>query len=234
MQAIGTLLNEQAAWATAGGSQVTGSIEGNVVTIKNSGAAIQLPLTGMTDVGTPYAGTVSGWTNAPSGTSTHTALAAWPALPTTPVVVTVPTGPAPGADTGATVTNKAPTPIIPPGGSTTPHTKVVTKADRLRRGAGQAEDRVDQARQGDRLAAVPGDQGQDREEQALRGLVHAQGRRPQAGPPVPVQVLQDPPVHGQAADRGDVRGHAGQTPSPSPDGGLLADLNHPDARQGTG
>jgi hypothetical protein len=99
---IGDLLNEQSAWAS-GQSHVTGSINGNVVTITNSGAALELPLTGMTDVGTGYAGTVSGWANAPAGTSTHTAITAWPALPTTPVVVTTPTGPAPGGTTKTTL-----------------------------------------------------------------------------------------------------------------------------------
>jgi hypothetical protein len=109
MAQIGDLLNEQANWGT-GQSHVTGSINGNVVTINNTGAAVQLPLTGMSDVGTAYAGTVSGWTNAPSGTSTHTAITAWPALPTTPVVVTPPTGPAPGTTNKSTL----PGPVKPP------------------------------------------------------------------------------------------------------------------------
>jgi hypothetical protein len=127
MQAIGTLLSEQAAWATAGGSQVTGSIKGNVVTVNNAGAAMQIPLTGMTDVGTPYAGTVSGWTNAPSGLSTHTASTPWPAIPTT---LAAPDGSSGATPTkGAPVTNKAPAPIIPPGGTTTtpPKKSVVSK-----------------------------------------------------------------------------------------------------------
>jgi len=95
MPQIGTLLDEQSGWAAANASQVTGSIQGHVVTVVNGGSAIEIPLTGTT-VGSPYAGSQSGWVLAPSGTSTYTALAAWPAPPTVPVVVTPPGGPAPG------------------------------------------------------------------------------------------------------------------------------------------
>ena len=92
-QAIANLLAEQQAWSAT--TAVTGNIDGNVVTVNNAGPAIEVPLTG-TNVGTPYAGTASGWTDAPTGTSTYTALAAWPAEPTNPVIVTPPSGPAPG------------------------------------------------------------------------------------------------------------------------------------------
>ncbi len=92
-QAIANLLAEQQAWSAT--TAVTGNIDGNVVTVNNTGPAIEVPLTG-TNVGTPYAGTASGWTDAPTGTSTYTALAAWPAEPTNPVIVTPPSGPAPG------------------------------------------------------------------------------------------------------------------------------------------
>jgi hypothetical protein len=92
-QAIANLLAEQQAWSAT--SAVTGNIEGNVVTVNNTGTAIEVPLTG-TNVGSPYAGTQSGWADAPTGTSTYTALAAWPAEPTNPVIVTPPSGPAPG------------------------------------------------------------------------------------------------------------------------------------------
>jgi hypothetical protein len=118
MQQDGTLLNEQGAWAAAAGSQVTGSIEGNVVTVNNGGAAIDIPLTGITGVGSLYGGTQSGWVNTPAGSKTYTALAAWPAQPTVPVVVTVPTGPAPG--TPAKALPKAPVPITPPVVTVTP------------------------------------------------------------------------------------------------------------------
>ena len=113
MPQIGTLLNEQAGWAAANKSQISGYIDGNVVTVNNNGAATEIPLTGTT-IGTPYAGTQSGWTNAPTGTSTYTALAAWPALPTTPVIVTPPTGSAPGGPpaTGGKPINQ--TPPAPP------------------------------------------------------------------------------------------------------------------------
>lgn len=94
MAEISALLEQQSAW-TAGQAHVTGSITGNVVTVTNgTGAALYLPLTG-TNVGSAYAGGQSGWTLAPAGTNTYTALAAWPAEPTNKVVVTVPYGPRP-------------------------------------------------------------------------------------------------------------------------------------------
>ncbi len=116
MAQIGTLLNEQAGWAAANTSQISGYIDGNVVTVNNNGVATEIPLTGTT-IGTPYAGTQSGWTNAPTGTSTYTALAAWPALPTTPVIVTPPTGPAPGgppATGGKPINQTPPAPPVAP------------------------------------------------------------------------------------------------------------------------
>jgi len=108
MAQIGTLLSEQSGWAAANASQISGYIEGNVVTVNNNGAATEIPLTG-TNIGTQYAGTVSGWTNAPTGTSTYTA-AAWPPVPTTPAILTPPTGPAPGGTlaSGGKPTNQQP------------------------------------------------------------------------------------------------------------------------------
>ena len=94
MAQIATLLTQQSGWA-AGQGHVAGSIEGNVVTVTNgTGAPLYVPLTGTT-VGSPYAGGQSGWTLAPAGTSTYTALAAWPAPPTNKVSVMVPFGPKP-------------------------------------------------------------------------------------------------------------------------------------------
>ena len=94
-QAIANLLAEQQAWSATTG--VSGSIEGNVVTVDNAtGSSIWVPLTG-TNVGSPYAGTQSGWTLAGPGTSTYKALAAWPAEPKGSVIVTVPSGPSPGS-----------------------------------------------------------------------------------------------------------------------------------------
>jgi hypothetical protein len=121
MAQIGTLLNQQAGWAAANATQVSGSIQGNVVTVNNGGAAVELPLTG-TNIGSAYGGSTSGWTLAASGASTYTALAAWPAPPTVPVVVTPPTGPAPSTGS-APLPGPAPKPATPP---TTP-TKVVKK-----------------------------------------------------------------------------------------------------------
>jgi len=95
MAQVGTLLSEQAGWLAANASQVTGFIQGSVVTVKNIGPAIEIPLTGTT-VGTPYGGSQSGWVLAPSGISTYRALAPWPQAPSGPAIVTPPTGPAPG------------------------------------------------------------------------------------------------------------------------------------------
>jgi hypothetical protein len=106
---IGTLLTEQAGWAAANASQVSGSIQGNVVTVTNNGSAIELPLTG-TNIGSAYAGSTSGWTLAPSGTSTYTALTPWPAPPTVPANPMPPTGPAPGKGSGP-MPGPAPKPI---------------------------------------------------------------------------------------------------------------------------
>jgi len=92
-QAIANLLAEQQAWSAT--SAVSGYIEGSTVTVNNSGPAIEVPLTG-TNVGSRYAGTQSGWTDAPTGQSTYTAAATWPVPPTSPVIVTPPGGPAPG------------------------------------------------------------------------------------------------------------------------------------------
>jgi len=92
-QAIANTLAEQQAWSAT--SAVNGYIEGNVVTVNNSGAALEVPLTG-TNVGSAYAGTQSGWTDAPTGSSTYTAAAAWPAEPTNAVILAPPGGPAPG------------------------------------------------------------------------------------------------------------------------------------------
>jgi hypothetical protein len=82
---IGTLLAEQTAWKTAsaiGTGKVSGYIEGNQVTITNSGtAAVNAPLTGVTGIGTSYGGITSGWTSVPVATSTHTAPTTWPAAP---------------------------------------------------------------------------------------------------------------------------------------------------------
>ena len=98
MAEIAAVLAQQSAWA-AGQPHVSGSITGNVVSVTNgTGAALYVPLSG-TNVGSPYAGGQSGWTLAPAGTSTYTALAAWPAPPTNKVIVMVPFGPKPS--TGA-------------------------------------------------------------------------------------------------------------------------------------
>jgi hypothetical protein len=81
MAQIGEVLAEQKAWIEANASQVSGYIEGNQVTINNSGAAVRAPLTGVTGVGSAYGGTTSGWTSVPAGPSTHAAPTTWPETP---------------------------------------------------------------------------------------------------------------------------------------------------------
>ncbi|MGO9752880.1 MAG: beta strand repeat-containing protein, partial [Solirubrobacteraceae bacterium] len=78
MAQIGTLLTEQSAWAA--NTSVSGYIEGNQVTITNSGsAAVTVPLTGITNVGSSYGGTQTGWTSIPTGTSPAlTSSTTWP------------------------------------------------------------------------------------------------------------------------------------------------------------
>jgi hypothetical protein len=79
MAQIGTLLTEQSAWAA--NTSVSGYIQGNQVTITNSGtAAATVPLTGITTVGSSYGGKQTGWTSVPAGTSPAlTSSTTWPA-----------------------------------------------------------------------------------------------------------------------------------------------------------
>jgi hypothetical protein len=103
MAEIAAALAQQSGWV-AGQARVTGSISGKVVTVNNgTGGALYVPLTGTT-VGSPYAGGQSGWTLAPAGLSTYTALAAWPPPPTTKVDVMVPFGPKPSTGAGRQTT----------------------------------------------------------------------------------------------------------------------------------
>ena len=74
---IAQLLAQQAAWAT--NTQVSGYIQGNQVTVTNGGAAAEIPLTGISSVGSTYGGTQSGWTNEAAGSTTYTAQSTWPA-----------------------------------------------------------------------------------------------------------------------------------------------------------
>ncbi|HEY1713481.1 MAG TPA: hypothetical protein VGG07_11300 [Solirubrobacteraceae bacterium] len=126
MADIATLLSEQTKWLAVNRTQVTGSIEGSAVTLNNTGSALELPLTGMTTVGSDYAGSHSGWTLAPAGKSTYTAQTAWPAPPVVPVIVTVPTGPAPTLGPGQTTPKPQPgSPPAPKGGSKPPAAPIV-------------------------------------------------------------------------------------------------------------
>ena len=84
MAQIASLLTEQAKWSAdqaAAAPTVSGYIQGNQVTITNTGSAVSaMPITGVTTVGSTYGGTQSGWTTAPAtGTSvTYTAQITWP------------------------------------------------------------------------------------------------------------------------------------------------------------
>jgi hypothetical protein len=76
---IGDLLARQGAWATASARTVTGYIEGREVVVTNGGEGeLPVPLSG-TEVGSSYAGTRSGWDDAPRGTTRYAAATAWPA-----------------------------------------------------------------------------------------------------------------------------------------------------------
>lgn len=82
MAQIGEILARQQAWNTASASQVSGYIEGNQVTLNNTGsAAVNAPLTGVTGVGSAYGGIQSGWTSVPVATSTYVTPTTWPAVP---------------------------------------------------------------------------------------------------------------------------------------------------------
>jgi Immunoglobulin I-set domain len=110
--AIGNLLAEQAAWKAAlAAGQLSGYIEGDEVTIQNSGAgALNVPLTGVSGVGSLYGGIQSGWTSVPGGTSTHSAPVAWPEDPApseAPKVTTNPLAETVTAGEGATFTAAA-------------------------------------------------------------------------------------------------------------------------------
>jgi hypothetical protein len=79
---IGQLLAEQQAWSKANAGQVSGYIEGNQVTVQNSGTeAVNTPLTGVAGVGSTYGGIQSGWTSTPAAASTYTAPTSWPTAP---------------------------------------------------------------------------------------------------------------------------------------------------------
>jgi hypothetical protein len=84
MAQIGELLAEQEAWDKANTGQISGYIEGNQVTVQNSGTeAVSTPLTGVSTVGKVYGGIQSGWTSVPASTSanTYTAPTSWPTPP---------------------------------------------------------------------------------------------------------------------------------------------------------
>jgi hypothetical protein len=75
---IGELLADQSTWASAGGSTVTGYIEGSEVVVTNGGTeAMPVPISG-TEFGSSYGGTRSGWDSDGAGTTRYRAATAWP------------------------------------------------------------------------------------------------------------------------------------------------------------
>ena len=112
MAQIGQLLAEQASWnAAVSANHVSGYIEGNKVTILNSGTgAVNTPLTGISGVGSAYGGIQSGWASLPVASTTETALVSWPAgapVAEAPVVSTNPASKAVIAGETATFTAAA-------------------------------------------------------------------------------------------------------------------------------
>jgi hypothetical protein len=80
--AIANVLAEQKAWSKASAGQVSGYIEGNQVTVENSGTeAVNTPLTGVASVGSSYGGIQSGWTSEATGNTVYTAATSWPTSP---------------------------------------------------------------------------------------------------------------------------------------------------------
>jgi hypothetical protein len=104
-QQIANVLAEQSNWA--GSTAVTGDIAtgSDSVSVKNTGAAIETPLTGIPSVGSLYGGIQSGWTSVPAGTTGFVASTTWPVYGTTsPVILPPATGTTP-PPTGTTTTN---------------------------------------------------------------------------------------------------------------------------------
>ena len=113
MVQIANLLAQQATWSQTAGNPVplvSGYIQGNQVTLTNAGAAISVPLSGITAVGSTYGATQSGWTTIAPGTSTFTALASWPQSRTMSVTLSPASTVADGTSTSqvtATVTDES-------------------------------------------------------------------------------------------------------------------------------
>jgi Invasin, domain 3 len=98
MAQLAELLARQASWSAAAQS-VTGYIQGSQVTITNSGAAVDAPLSGVAAVGSDYGGTRSGWATIPTGTTTYPAQTPWPPAATVSVRLSPPQVVADGVST---------------------------------------------------------------------------------------------------------------------------------------
>jgi Invasin, domain 3 len=78
MAQAGILMTSQSTWLA--NTHVTGYIQGNTVTVTNTGGtSANLPLSGIPAVGSDYGGIRSGWTGVPAGTSVFTSSVTWPA-----------------------------------------------------------------------------------------------------------------------------------------------------------
>ena len=141
------------------------------------------------------------------------------------------------ADSGTSVAvkPKAPTPIIPLGGTTTPPNKNAVSKPIAYVAVQVRPKTVSISKKGKITVslACKATKGKTAKNKLCAGSFTLTIARPQAGPPVPFQVPQDPSVHGHVVHQGAGCGHPDPPPSPAPDGGLAADLDHPDARQGT-
>ena len=185
-QAIANLLAEQQSWSAT--TAVSGYIEGNVVTVNNSGSALEVPLTG-TNVGSAYAGTQSGWTDAPTGVEhVHRSR-----------------GVACGADQCGHLDSAGRSGT----GWYTGEGRKPEPAGRggqafalLRGGPGRPEEGVDEEGHGDGIAEVRGQERQGCQEPLLHRQVHAQGHGQDGHPLLPDQGDQDRPDLGQAAEEG--------------------------------
>ena len=202
MAQIGTLLTNQANWANVNGAKLTGSIEGNVVTVTNStGGQVWLPLTGYHRwYGLCGDSLLLG--SGPRGHdhvhgTGHLARAADHAC---------------GRDSAdrALAHQRRPPARSAAGAEAAGADRRCPQAGcrrHLLRGPSGPEDGQGQPRQGDRVPQLQGLEGPHSQGQDLRRHVHADGRRPQGRPLLPVQVGEGEPDHGQAAQALDECGH---------------------------
>ena len=86
MSQAASLLANQSSWAA--NTTVSGYIQGNQVTLTNTGSAANVPMSGIVGVGSSYGGTQSGWSTVSAGTSKYTSQITWPDARTLTVQLT--------------------------------------------------------------------------------------------------------------------------------------------------